>query len=231
MADWKINYAPATTAMRRRELARFLHALIAAGATPEIAAQLNRVRTPGPRATTATDEELGRLHIHAPTWLRFWLCATAGHALRFGEAEKLCPANYDGQQKTITFEIPKTGATNTLPASGELQAYFSLVQPVADPNTTLLTLIAGKPLSRPTIQSAWKALKKKAGVNPQLRIHDLRRTLARRIYRETKDLVATQQLLGHKHLTSTLTYLVHFDPAAIRPILNQLRGGAPQWKN
>jgi integrase len=162
--------------------------------------------------------------------MRCWICLTAGHGLRRSEAILICPANFNAEEKNITFRIPKTESNSTLPASAELRAYFELVQPVDNVNTPLVALLYGKKLKRQAIDRAWNRLKKKAGVNPQLRIHDLRRTIAVRTYRETKDLMAVKKILGHKQLISTLRYIEFVDPANIRPVIEQLRGGAP-WKN
>ena len=114
----------------------------------------------------------------------------------------------------------------------ELRAYFEMVEPVVDRNTPLIHLIAGRPVSDSLIRTHWEALKKKAAVNRLLRMHDLRRTLAVRIYDVTKDLRAVQHTLGHANLLTTCMYLEHHDPKSIRPILNQLQMETkPNWKN
>jgi len=62
-----------------------------------------------------------------------------------------------------------------------------------------------------------------SGVNPRLTPHDLRRTVAKRVYDITCDLRIVQQLLGHRHITSTLHYIGAVDRSALRDALNQVQ--------
>jgi integrase len=50
-------------------------------------------------------------------------------------------------------------------------------------------------------------LKEKCGITRSLKPHDLRRTTATRVYKNTKDLRLVQALLGHSDLGSTFWYL------------------------
>jgi site-specific recombinase XerC len=205
--------------------------MIASGAPKQILETLGHVRDPAPRTTIATPDELTRLTLNASTWMRCWLSITAGHGLRRAEADRLCPAQYNADSRTITFRT-KGDRTHQLQITDELRAYFEMVEPVADRNTPLVHLIAGRKIGSAAIRKQWEALKKKAGVNRLLRIHDLRRTLAVRIYDLTKDLRAVQHTLGHSNLLTTCMYLEHHDPQSIRPLLNQLQQDSkPKWSH
>ncbi|HEY0703446.1 MAG TPA: site-specific integrase [Candidatus Acidoferrales bacterium] len=220
--SWRSRFSPNTVAVRRRELKRFLAWMVDNGAHHDVLYNLSKVRKPMPRTVIATPAELDRLTQHAPPWQRCWLSITAGHGLRFAEANRLSRAQYDEHAATLTFRT-KGQDTNTLPASDELQAFFKMAPMSADPNAHLIDLLAGRRLSGAYIRRQWQDLKMQAGVNPELRPHDLRRTLAVRTYDLTKDLRTVQHLLGHRNLFTTCGYLEHHDPAAIRPLLNQLK--------
>ena len=60
-------------------------------------------------------------------------------------------------------------------------------------------------------------------MNRAINPHDLRRTTATRLYSLTKDLRATQQLLGHDNMRSTLTYIAPLATENLKPLLDALR--------
>jgi site-specific recombinase XerC len=67
--------------------------------------------------------------------------------------------------------------------------------------------LEGKPIRQLALQRRWWEWKQRCGVRPGLRVHDLRRSLARRVYAASHDLRQVQALLTHASLTSTLWYL------------------------
>ena len=184
---------------------------------------------PPPRTVIASDDEIKKLFTQAKPWMRLWLTLTAGHGLRFAEAHRLAPTHYNAQSNTITYRV-KGNQTNTLPVSDDLKKFLDSIPPDTDPNTPLVEIAAGRPMTRHNIYEHWERLKKHAGVNRFLRTHDLRRTLAVKVYDLTHDLRAVQHTLGHGRLATTCLYLEHHDPEKIRPILNQLRP-KPSWSN
>jgi integrase/recombinase XerC len=219
---WKAEgYAQGTIASRRKRIGYILTWLITCGASPEARAALTRVRTPKARAVIATPEEVDRLFANACPWMRCWLVIAAQHGLRWSEVKRLSRAHYNEEQGTITFRT-KGESTNQLPASDELREFMRTAPPSDDPNTPLIELLHGKPMSTSYIRKAWYALKRKAGVNMDLWPHDLRRTLAVRTYELTHDLRDVQQVLGHAHLSTTCLYLQHQDPERIREFLHKL---------
>jgi len=214
---------PATAATIRKELARCIKHLTQFGTPPQTATELQKVRQPRPRTTIATPDELIAVYTKAQPWMSCLIIATAGHGMRLGEAMRLCPAMYDAQNNTVTFRT-KGQDTNTLSVTDELREILKAVEPGTDPNTPLIaTLKPGGRCSRSTIQKAGELLKARTGTNPQLRFHDLRRTLAVRVYDHTKDVRAVQQILGHRNLQTTCIYLEHRDQKAINEILNSIR--------
>jgi integrase len=229
---WKHAYRESTVHVKRKELHRFLRDVVAQGAPTAIVATLARAREPEPRTVIATPDELARLQVVAGAWEKCFLAIVAGLGLRRSEACELAPANYDTNTHTITYRT-KGGLTNKLPVTDELRAWFEMFgDEIENPNTPLIELVAGHKIGWHGIQTTWERLKKKARVNPQLRLHDLRRTVALRVYDRTKDIREVARLLGHRSPQTTLKYLMHHEPVNLTPLLNELRVlPAPDWKN
>ncbi len=72
----------------------------------------------------------------------------------------------------------------------------------------IIDLLEGRTLraANTSLHDRWNKWKKQAGVRQELRLHDLRRGIARRVYATSGDLRVVQSLLGHKQLSSTLHY-------------------------
>jgi integrase len=147
------------------------------------------------------------------------LAANAG--LRRSDCLRVAPAHYNAEARTITIDQRKTGDTVSIPVTQAL-AHLLDHAPTKTPTTPFYELYRGKPISPDGLTSAWHALKKNAGVDGGLWLHDLRRTLAVSLYEISKDLRVVEQMLGHANLSSTVHYLEHRDPAKLRPYLDAL---------
>jgi len=231
---WRAAHALSTAGTKRRELGRLVRHLVSRGASPELLTSLPRVPPAPERTVIATQDEITRLMASAEPWMRCWLAIVAGMGLRRSEALRLAPGHYDPDGRAISYPT-KNAQTNCLPATDELRAFFEL-HPATDKNrwTPLVEIIAGRRITADSQWWAWEKLKKKAGVNPQLRTHDLRRTLAVRVLDRTSDLRIVQRTLGHRSLISTFKYLAHRADTDVRPLLNEIaaaRPTKPAWKN
>ena len=178
-------------------------------------------RKPDARTRIASPDELTRLLANAKPGLRCLILLCFQTAMRFSEALSICPANYDQQNHTVTF-TGKGGVTNQLPVTEEIAALFASAAPASATDSFVLAL-SETATATSTLQNQWKALKKKAGVDPSLRIHDLRRTQATAVYRSTKDMRLVQQLLSHRRMESTFHYLAPHDPKNLKPILEAIQ--------
>jgi len=125
--------------------------------------------------------------------------------------------------------VKKGGDIYELPLSDELEQLFALA-PVDDDRPFLESLRGPEGLGRAhvricddTIREAWQRLKRRTGVNPELKPHDLRRTTADLAWEATHDLRIVQQLLGHKSMATTAEYLQHRDQATLRPLIQALK--------
>jgi integrase len=172
-----------------------------------------RVGQPQLRTLTATEEEFNALHRFAKPWMKCFLLLTRGLALRRGEALRICAADMQEDAGTIFFHRKKEGSSN-IPLTPQLQAIFQKY--AAKPHVPILEAIAGKPVSERMVVVEWIRIRTAAGANPKLTPHDLRRTIAKRVYDLTRDLRVVQALLGHGHPTATLRYVRAFDRDALR---------------
>lgn len=180
------------------------------------------MRWPDARQTIATPKDRAALLNHAPAWLRWHLLLASDLALRFREAASATLSGYDTASGILTVTA-KGGYLQRLPVTEEIRRVIQSLPPDADPSTPIIHLIYGRSISPNTIRDAWLRLKRRLGINPDLRIHDLRRTTATLAYNATKDIRVVQQILGHRTLRSTTHYLVDRHPQDLRPLLEQLK--------
>jgi len=220
VARWKTKYRPATVhsnAAGLRQLARFIEATTAIHGP---ATWIPKTRDPGPRTTIATPEELRRLEAAAPAWFRCLLVLARSLALRLSECLRASQANLNREKQSLTILV-KGGKLHTLPVTPQVLELFDLAPP-GDANTPLVERYKGRPATIHAAHHAWRSLKKKTGVRPELIIHDLRRTTAVALYELTHDLRAVEHLLGHSNLATTGRYLEHHDPATLRAVLAEM---------
>ena len=150
--------------------------------------------------------------------LRWVILCAAEAALRLGTSVTVRPADVRaGHIVTRT----KNGAVTKTPISDNLAAVLAVLPPPANERQTIVDLLAGYVYAEPDREyhKRWAAWKRKCGVRPSLRLHDLRRGLARRLYAETGDLRIVQSLLTHTNLASTLHYLDASDRAVLPSML------------
>lgn len=213
---WRRRYARNTASHLRYYLKSLLRFLEPFGA-PRIT--LPKLPPPAARTTIATPAELSALRAAAAPWMRLFLLLCSQLALRFNEAANVSTANWNKEAHTILVRR-KGGKLRTLPTSPDIEILLAAAE--GDPATPAIWLLKGQVNSPQTIRDTFAALKKRVGANPALTIHDLRRTTATQLLRDTHDVHAVQQLLGHDSLHATAHYLVAFNPQEMRRILEKL---------
>lgn len=182
-----------------------------------------KVKPPRPRAIVPTPEELLTLKANAVPFMRAWLILAAELGLRIAETLQVSDATHDPKAQTITV-LAKGKRPRVLPTTTELESFFNIAPRAADTTTPLIARLAGrKTIDQGQIRSSWKQLKDSLGIRVELHPHDLRRSAAERLYKQTRDLRSVQRLLGHQNLQSTLAYLEHYDPENLRPLIEALR--------
>jgi integrase len=181
-----------------------------------------RVRPGSARKTIAEPPELEKLLAAAPRWMQTIILLAAHAGLRRSDCMRVAPIHYDAEKKIITIDQQKTGQSVSIPVTTQLAALLESA-PTHSPTTPFYVLWKGDAITAHGVTSAWCTLKKKAGVNRQLWLHDLRRTLAVSLYEVSKDLRVVEQMLGHNSLGSTVRYLEHRDPAKLKPYLDSIQ--------
>lgn len=110
-----------------------------------------------------------------------------------GEVSRAVPVNVDGRQ-----------------AIEDLTAWHLELYGNVDPKRPLFPSRKGKGLQAMTRIAAHNALKdafEAAGLNGKLGTHSLRKSYAQRLYEQTNDIYAVQEMLGHKSIVTTQRYL------------------------
>ena len=78
-----------------------------------------------------------------------------------------------------------------------------------------------KQISRRNAHDVLKVAFESAGLNGHIATHSLRKSFAQRLYEQTGDIFAVQELLGHRNVTTTQKYLgVNY--ASVRDALEQI---------
>jgi len=217
LAQW--SQRTSTSALRR-----ILRHIAVITGNAEIKIKLPR---PGKQRTrTATDEERARIWAWAKPELRFCLICWTELGLRFREPLRIRPEDIDQEKRTVS-ALTKGGKTITLPVPRKLEEFLAAFAPLTD-GVPIVTQIHGTPADpHDYIRSQWERARRKAGVATDLRIHDLRRTLATRLYRATLDPKIVQQALGHENLSTTSSYLAPLETPELRAKLESITW---RWK-
>jgi integrase len=117
----------------------------------------------------------------------------------------------------------------TLPVSAAIAEVIEKLPPGIDRQEPIVNLLrkhrpGQQPGPAPRFTKQWKALKRRAGIRAELRIHDLRRTLDEDVWNATHDLRAVQAQLGHRSPTTTARYLAdRITLQDLKPILRKVQ--------
>ena len=224
IAGWRAEgYARDTVYGYRSYVRRLLRVMVESGAHPDCEKLLAKVPAYKPRTIIAEGDEADRMMTATEKipWLRAFLIIAIGHGLRFAEIRRLARCHYNQRDGTISYPT-KGGRTNSLPVSDELAELFATAPRGVLHSDPLIDLIRGKHLSNTTVRHHWRSLLRRAGVNPNLRPHDMRRTLAVTTMDTTKDIRVVQALLGHESAATTALYLQHMDKDKMRETLREV---------
>ena len=110
-----------------------------------------------------------------------------------GEVSRAVPVNMDGSQ-----------------AIEALIAWHTEIYGDLDPKRPLFPSRKGQgsqPMTRISAHRSLKPAFEAAGLNGKLSTHSLRKSYAQRLYEQTNDIYAVQEMLGHKSVVTTQQYL------------------------
>jgi integrase len=188
-----------------------------------------KVHQPGHRTLIATDEERSRVIAAAEPPLRFFLQVCADLGVRHRAAACLSLNNYDREQRAFRF-TGKFNSHQTLPVTDAIRATIERLPADSPRDVPICNLLWPKfhpgtpPGPNPRMFHRWTRLKKELGIRPDLRIHDLRRTVAEDVWDATHDLRKVQAQLGHRHISTTAVYLANrIQLADLKPVLDQVQ--------
>lgn len=195
ITGWRKHYAPWTIYTRRQYLGRLLHALEEHGG-PRL--KLARIKMPQPRSVTAQPGEIKAALSKAKPHERLLILLCWQTALRSGEALRVTPASWNRQNATIQV-LTKGGKVRTIPTTTGIDELLAVAEQQAkEPDESAIAALHGKSLTRNAVNTAWWRLKQAAGINPELRLHDLRRTTYHLAPLHEEQLREMQKLLDFK---------------------------------
>lgn len=219
VADWRKRFAATTAYKYRHHLRQILRWMEAQGA-PRI--DLPTVPKPSARAVTASPDELAKLFASPAPFLRLFMLLYFQCGLRLAETLEVTPYSWNPAEHTVVVPT-KGGRWRSAEVTPEIEALFLAGGPALTDKTPFIHILHGGPISKCGVTQAFTTHKKKCGISENITPHDLRRTAATILYQATKDLRVPQQLLGHKNLQSTLTYLAPMAPDEARKYAELLR--------
>ncbi len=221
--DWKKHgqHTRSTYSKCLRRFLRWLEELHAA--PPTINRAIARIPPPSLRAVIATDEERTALLRAADPALQFFLALCSDLGLRHRTAMRITISNYDRALRCLSFTT-KGNTHQTLPVTEQIAEQIEqLIGARADRNTPIVKLLhTGRALGQqPRMLKRWWKLKEQLGIREELRIHDLRRTMAEDVWQATHDLRQVQAQLGHRSIATTAKYLASkLQLEELRPVLS-----------
>jgi integrase len=188
-----------------------------------------------PRSVVATDEEVENLLAHAKPSLKLWLLLCSDLALRSGTAAQARPAHYDAARRELRL-TSKKGARLTLPVTAAIEELLNccdmsnpqpFIWQLRDKERTQRHASEGKSGAR-IFRVEFNQLRADIGITRRIIAHDLRRTTAVAMLRDTHDIRAVQSLLGHRSLNATIWYLDHDLTPISRSTLERIK--RPAWR-
>lgn len=175
----------------------------------EVNLTIPRTRNKRRLPTVLSSEEVVRLFETASNLKHRVLLMTAYSAgLRVSEVVRLKPVHIESDRKQIRVEQGKGRKDRyTLLSSNLLEAlrtYWKAYRP-------MVWLFEGKPegshLSETAASIAFRKIATRAGINKAGGIHILRHSFATHLLENGMDIAVIQQLLGHRNLVTTASYL------------------------
>ena len=209
---WRQRYAASTLKGREYAIADFIRNALKRPIPVPHAAVADA------RTETFTEEEVESMIEHSQGGMKLYILLAYDAGMRSATALSIKATNWNPERQTITFTT-KGQRKMTLPASPRLSKMLEAAASVAQPSQPLVEALLGKPATKYAILSQWRKARDTHGVRHELHPHDLRRTMATKIYDQTKDLRAVQQFLGHRSLLATVAYIAPHDPAKLKQIL------------
>jgi len=143
------------------------------------------------------------------------LATTYAGGLRVSEVVALKVADLDADRLTIHISQGKGGQDRYVPLSQRLLQDWRAYWCIRPPHVWLFANRQGtRPIDITVAQKLYTMAKLRAGIAKQGGIHALRHAFATHLLEAGRNLPTVQDLLGHRHLSTTARY-VHLTPGRI----------------
>ncbi len=180
------------------------------GIDPMTLSALHKMPREGPREQLVPADEFEQVFAVASNRLRLAMLLARDAALRRSAIEKFTSGNIDFDNNEV-FGVTKNSARYRVPMTHRLRVMLASVYAFAAPGEPLLAAVG---TNRRTVKACtilWelKRIQKQVNGGQVLAwsMHDLRRTAARQLYENTKDIRKVQRLLGHASPIATWWYI------------------------
>ncbi len=135
-------------------------------------------------------------------------------AIRLNELINLEVYYADLADRVLFIRKGKGGNKRAVPlsktAAAYLKEYLSKIRPLhvkKNPKERKLFLTqSGRPLTKESVQFVFQKYRRSAGIRKPVSPHTIRRTCATHLLQEGADILYIQKLLGHRFLSTTMTY-------------------------
>lgn len=171
-----------------------------------------------PASALSGAERAALLAFAGPRWHALWLIAV-DLGPRIGELLAAHVAAFDAGARTLRIYASKTDTYRILPLTdahvAALVAHRQIVAALREGNDRwqecglLFPSSVGTPISHRNALRAFKALLRRAGLPPHIRIHDLRHTAATHLIAAGNDLATVQAITGHASTDVLLSIYAH----------------------
>ncbi len=138
---------------------------------------------------------------------RLMLRIAYGCGLRLSELTHLRVVDIDGTRNMLWVRHGKGNKDRGVPLPATLLDELRNYWQDHRPPDWLFAGPTGRPLSAATLQRAFQAARRVAGLRQSATIHTLRHCYATHLLEAGTDLPTLQRLLGHSHMSTTLRYL------------------------
>lgn len=166
-------------------------------------------------------DELQRLIVQLPAWLRPIVTIARHTGLRKGNILELTWGNVDLNRKVILINKTKNGEPIGIPLTETAVKTFIKLQSLRYLHSPYVFCERdGKPYSPFKVSVAFKRACKRAGIE-NFRFHDLRHDFASNLIQAGIDIYMVKELLGHKDLRMTVRYC-HLAPENLRDAIKVL---------
>jgi len=161
-------------------------------------------------------EEVWRLlRVCTHPWHRLLLATTYAAGLRVSEVVALKVADLDADRMTIHICQGKGAKDRYVPLSQRLLQDWRAYWRIRPPHVWLFANRQGtRPIDITVAQKLYTMAKLRAGIAKQGGIHALRHAFATHLLEAGRNLPTVQDLLGHRHLSTTARYL-HLTPGRV----------------